>query len=405
MSPRFVRVLIALPFLSMAQSEEPQWLKDARAREGTPIAPVNIKSQDGWFSARVTARLSGAIVKDQGSYALSLDIGSDAPMQCDVVPEGFDMADRLARTFDVTIKRLEATQGKVEARQLEFTDAGAIGNVPYLETRWLLRVNDGKETRVGALKQVVLEKHGHGIYCAQFDVGFVKTFDAVTRSLAESFEAPPVGQPPYFFEIGTASIDGKKIGLMVTRLEQDADEDTKASQLTSLLLPAAAGALHTQDGLQVEWIKADGALINASQAMSKDGEIVIDATLTRSAGGWTIQGDSQGTPLDEKLPADVRPSSWVEQARGRRKLLASGNPIGVEYGNDLWVQPDLSRLTPGKTRVLARKGPGEFTARATSGNFTAELILDAKTGMPTSTDFPLGPLNIHVERVFVSGSF
>jgi len=192
---------------------------------------------------------------------------------------------------------------------------------------------------------------------------------------------------------------------MVTRLEQDADEDTKASQLTSLLLPAAGGAVHTQDGLQVEWIKADGALINASQAMSKDGEIVIDATLTRSATGWIIQGDSQGTPLDSKLPAEVRPASWVEQARGRRKLLASGNPIGVEYSSDLWVQPALDGLTAGKTRVLARKGPGEFTARATSGNFTAELILDAKTGMPVSTDFPLGPLNIHVERVFVSGSF
>jgi len=196
MSPRFVRVLIALPFLSLALAEEPQWLKEARAREGTLGAPLAIKSQDGWFSARVPARVGGNIVKDQGSYALTLDIGSDAPMQCDVVPEGFDMADRLSRTFDVTMKRLEAIQGKVEARQLEFTDAGAMGNVPYMETRWLLRVNDGKETRVGALKQVVLEKYGHGIYCAQFDVGFVNTFEAVARSLAETFEAPPVGQAP-----------------------------------------------------------------------------------------------------------------------------------------------------------------------------------------------------------------
>jgi hypothetical protein len=63
------------------------------------------------------------------------------------------------------MEQVAKSQGKVEVRQLEFTDAGAIGNVPYLKTHWVYRVNDGKEARLGQFKQFVMVKGGHGLYC------------------------------------------------------------------------------------------------------------------------------------------------------------------------------------------------------------------------------------------------
>jgi hypothetical protein len=53
-----MRLLIGVSLcLAMAEvaaaAEEPQWLKDARAKEGTLIAPQPIASEDGWFQTRV----------------------------------------------------------------------------------------------------------------------------------------------------------------------------------------------------------------------------------------------------------------------------------------------------------------------------------------------------------------
>ena len=398
-------VAIALLFLSAAHADEPQWLKDARAREGQPAVPVSLKSKDGWFTARIPYPVTGDVVKEQDSYTINFNLGADTPMQCEIVPDGFDMADRLSRTLEVTVSRLEKAQGKVEQRQLDYTDAGAMGNVPYLESRWLIRVNDGKESRVGGLKQIALEKYGHGIYCAHFDIGFVKSFHEVAHALAETFEAPPVSPPPYYVEISTASIDGRKIGVTITRLEQDKRNATKATQLTALLLPGTAGVLHTQDALRVDWIKQDGSLLNASQTVAQDGELITDAELNRTSSGWSIHGKVQGSTLALELPASAEPASWVSQARARRILLTSGSPIGVVNSVNLWTPPALDGLTTAKTRVLARTGPDRFTAHATSGTIEADLTLDAKTGMPTSIDYPMGDLKIHVERVFASGNF
>ena len=290
---RTVIAWVALSLVSAAQAAEPQWLKDARAREARTGAARVLKSKDDWMSARVPAKVVGDIVLEQKSYSITFDVGGDAPIFCEVVPQGFDMADMLHRTFDLTMKQIEEMQGKVEAKDLEYTDAGAIGGVPYLQTRWLYRVNDGKETRVGGLKQITMEKHGHGLYCAHVDLGYVKTFDAVTHALAESFEAPPVATAPYYSEIHTTSVAGKDIGVTIFRLERDTDGDTKATEMSAMLL-WAADQLRSQDALHIEWVRPDGSFINASHFLSKDGELVTNVELKRAEDGWVVQGESQG---------------------------------------------------------------------------------------------------------------
>src|SRR3954464_2711144 len=122
MSLRTVIASLALWLISVAHAEEPRWLKDARAREAKVTASIAFKSTDGWLSGRVPAKV-GDIVKEPDSYAITLDIGAEGPIQCEVVPGGFDIADRMRRSLEATLKRLEEAQGKVEARQMEFTDA------------------------------------------------------------------------------------------------------------------------------------------------------------------------------------------------------------------------------------------------------------------------------------------
>ena len=90
---RAVIASVAFFCISVAQADEPQWLKDARARESKPIKATAFKSKDNWFSAKVPAKVVGPVVKEQGSYSVELNIGGDNPIYCEVVPEGFDTAD------------------------------------------------------------------------------------------------------------------------------------------------------------------------------------------------------------------------------------------------------------------------------------------------------------------------
>src|SRR5262245_12961358 len=84
---------------SIAEAQEPKWLIDARAREAKPMPAREIKSKDGWLTAKLPAKAVSEIEKVQGSYTLELDIGADTTAYCEVVPGGVDMADIIRLTL------------------------------------------------------------------------------------------------------------------------------------------------------------------------------------------------------------------------------------------------------------------------------------------------------------------
>ena len=69
-----------------------------RARANRQAA--EIKSKDKWFKARVPAKVVGDIEKVEGSYTVELNIGSDQSVYCEIMPEGFDMADMVRRKLE-----------------------------------------------------------------------------------------------------------------------------------------------------------------------------------------------------------------------------------------------------------------------------------------------------------------
>src|SRR5688572_4114313 len=154
----FKRAVLAFSLLvcnSAFGADEPQWLKEARARESKSLKPVALKSKDGWFKVLTPGKLVGTIEEVEGSYSVELDIGGDANVYCEVYPKGVDLANALRVTLGNALTNIESTQGKIEARALEGTDAGAYGVVPYITLTWLYRVGTEKGPLVGALKQFV----------------------------------------------------------------------------------------------------------------------------------------------------------------------------------------------------------------------------------------------------------
>ena len=402
-----VRILLAAWILSWAagvHADEPQWLTEARAREGKIGEPKQFKSKDNWLKGRVPGKVKGAVEKVEESYSIEVDFGGESPAYCELIPDGFDMADMVRRTLELTMEEVAQSQGKVQTRTLEYADAGAIGNLPYLKARWIYAVNDGKETRLGALKQFVALKGGHGLYCAHLDIGYVKTFDAVTHSLAESLEMATAAAAPYYQEIAVTTFGGMKTGVAIMTLEKDADGDTKIEEITAMMLPAPGGVLHTQDSIHKEWVRPDASLINAAHFVSENGDLNVSVGLKPVDDVWVIEGELKGKEVSFKLPADSQPGTWMAQALGIRKMLAGENPVGAEHSIPMWLAVDPAKLTDAKTKVLTKKGANDFTARAVAGALEAAVVID-KSGTISTADLQVGAQKIRIERIYVSGSF
>jgi hypothetical protein len=386
-------------------AEEPQWLKEARARESKSLKPAELKSKDGWFTVRTPGKPVHPIEKVEGSYSVELDIGGDASVHCEVYPEGVDLANALRVTFDNALREIEKSQGKLEARALESTDAGAHGAVPYISLTWLYRISSPEGARLGSLKQFVMEKGKQGVYCAHNDLGFTRTFAAITKAFAESLATQDPVSVPQYAEIATTSMSGAKIGISVSTVERDAEGDTKARQMTAMLLATEDGTVQSQDSTHVNWLRPDGTLINAANTEVANGEISNDLSLTAKDGTWTVEGEVQGKTVKTALPKGAAPGNWVAQARELRALLAEPNAVGREHSMGIWLAENPEKLTVAKTTILAKQGDKHFSARGVIGGITAALTLEKASGMANAADIKMGPVNVKVERVYVSGSF
>ncbi|HEU4781035.1 MAG TPA: hypothetical protein VFS58_14225 [Steroidobacteraceae bacterium] len=402
----FKRAAFALLLCTSAfGADEPKWLKDARARESKSLKPVEIKSKDGWFTARTPGKLVNTVEEVEGSYSVELDIGGDASVHCEVYPKGVDMANALRVTLGNSIKEIESSQGKIEVRALEGTDAGAFGAVPYISLTWLYRVAGPDGALVGSLKQFVMEKGESGVYCAHNDLGFTRTFTAITRAFAESLDTQqPVGAPQYV-EISVASMSGAKIGVAVSTLERDSEGDSKARQMTAMLIATDDGAVQSQDAVHINWVRPDGTLINASNTEVANGELSNSLALKTEDGVWIVEGEVQGKDVKATLPKDSQPGNWVAQAQQLRALLAEPDSVGREHTMGIWLAENPEKLTVAKTKILAKKGDKHFTARGEIGGITANLTLEKANGMASAADLKIGPLNLTLERVYVSGGF
>jgi hypothetical protein len=396
---------LGLGAMAAQAADFPKWLVEARARESKPIAPREVRSKDNWLIAKVPARAVGAIEKVDSSYSIEFDHGDGASIYCEVVPDGIDLADMVRVSAHSTLKRLADLQGEIEMQQIDKLDAGVFGDVPYLSISWLYTVKSAKGPLIGAFKQISMKKDETGIYCAHVDVGYTKTFENIVRALAATLQTADVHRTPYYHEVATVSVGATKSGVVIITLERDAEGDSVATQKTSILLPAPAGNVTSQDSVNIEWIDSDAALINAVHIIARDGELTSNLKLNAKDGQWVVDGEMQGKAVSTRLEQDAHPGTWVAQAWQLRKLLAAPGAVGAVHTIPMWASSNPAKLTDGTTKILAKIDDRRYHALSKIGTLNADVTLDAETGLPSDAEIKMGPQKMKLERVFVSGAF
>ena len=311
-------------------ADEPQWLLDARAKEGQLIEPHVVTSADKRISFSVPVALSGSLKQDKGSYEALFTLGPQAAADCEILNSDVDVAALLRETGRTTFSDvIQKAQGKIEQRAVERIDAGVAGATPYLSVVWLYRVNDGKVAKLGGLRQYAATKSGHAIYCALNDLGYAKTFATVVRALIESLKTKDDSEVPYYSEVSVATVRDMRIGYTEITMRRDKDGDTKCVDTTVILTTTGADALQSRDSVHVEWVKPDGTLINGSRITSSNAEIDMDLALKQGDGGsWQVEGKFKGKDVKETIAAG-EPGTWLSQTHLLRTLLAKEQPIGA----------------------------------------------------------------------------
>lgn len=405
----FGRSVLGCSLLLLAQyvsADEPQWLTEARAREGKDVKVRAFGSEDGFFRGKAPAKALNKIVEDDGSYSIAFDMGGETPANCEVIVDGFDLGSILRATAELTFKEVEPAQGKVEQRAIERVDAGVFGSTPYIAIDWVYRVNDGQAPRLGGFKQIAMSKGGHGLYCAHLDLGYAKTFLNAARSLGETIEFAESAPQPYYAEISTAKLGASRIGLMIVTMERDEEGDSKVLVSTSLAVPVTPDTLTTQDSSHVQWVRPDGSLINASHVVSENGDVGTNLALTADDDdGWLMKGTFEGKSVESSIPGDRAPETWIAQAQARRSLFAEKNIVGRELVSYQWTTADPTQFVESRTKVLSVIDPKTISARETLASLSMDVVLDKATGMASKGVMPLGPQSLELERVYVDGEF
>jgi hypothetical protein len=384
----------------------PKWLTDAKAREARLAEPVDVASADGWLRTKVHGALKQEIVENDETYEINIAVEEDVIVSCVVLRGSRDLAALLARTAKASLEGANENRGTVEARVVEASDAGSVGPNPYMSLQWLYRVDLKGEKRVGALKQYAAALDDAVVFCAHDDLGYSRTFEAVTRTLTTHLRTGGAAvQPAYFREVSVVSLDGTRVGVATTTMTKDADGDTKVVNASALLLQTAPGQLVSQDVSDVQWVRPDGTLINAVQVKSSNGAMSEDMALKQQDGEhrWQVSGTISGKQIDVELQG--APSSYVAQAKARRALMAQASPVGASTDALTWTSLDLTRLLSARSTVLAPVGTDHYAVREEVGGVAIEAVLDKQTGTMVSAKMPLGPRTMNFERLYRHGDF
>lgn len=397
-------LLLAAPAGLATAQELPKWLIEAQAREAKLPPLVPLVSEDGWLRTQVHGRVDHKVVLQDDSYAFSITVDPTLTVHCEVGRGERDLANLLVQASAAGFKTLAESGSTVEARAVERTDAGAIEGHAYMGLQWIYRLKQQGEQRVGALHQFAAVVGNAMLNCAHEQVGYTRTFRALTRALVSHLRTAREQAPaPVFREISVVSVDGAPVGVGVTSLSLDADGDTKVVNSASMVIQAAPGQLISQDSFDIQWVRPDGSLINAVQVKSSDGKLSEDMALKRVDGVWRASGTLEGKAIDVAITAE--PSSFVAQARARRQLMAQANPVGTSTESTSWSSLDLTRLLNSRATVLAPSGTEAFVVREELGEVAMEVVLDRQTGTMASGRMSLGPRTMGFERIYRQGGF
>ena len=396
---------LALVLLAPAvHAQEPQWLLDARAREGAPVKVQAIASEDRSVRARVSATLASPITIKGEVYMLSLAVGAPSAMECAVRKKATRLASFLYSTRKPSFDVIADAQGAIEVSAVERTDAGAVGASPFIALDWIYRVNRDGAQQLGALKQFVANKDDASIYCALNEIGYTSTFERVAHELLTTLDTGQNTEKAHYREVALLSMGDKHVGVGTIRLVRNKDGTSRSEQETHMLVQVGPGLLQAIDETDVTQMRKDGTMISAVAAAYENDEANSSLELQPGGSGWQVSGTFKGKEISASWPD--QPDTWLDEVRQVRKRLREPESAGASITTNQWLPSiDPTKLLESSNTIQGPAENGLFAVSGTVAGMQIDSKVDPRTGSPVVMTMQMGPVSMTVERIFSDGSY
>ena len=343
------------------------------------------------------------LLEEDEQVSFSLDLGTEAPVNCFAHYKGLDPAASVATVSELSLP-VGAEGSAILGRQIQDIDLFLVERSAVVAADWLYDVEQDGQRVTGMLKLRAADVGQGGVLCVHDEVGYSETLDGVMERLVRTWREPtePANQP-LFQEIHRIRVNGQPVGIETLSISVDQDGDYVLETKSFDLLPVDAQSLTGEDTYAIDYAFADGVLINSLFVVSNGGELSHHLNLSpEDETKWTVSGTFESKQIDETFEHGAMTSELLDRAE-IREFLASAS-IGDKLVQDAWLA-DVSpaAITQLPLEYLGREGK-VHRVRLTLGELTMDAEADDQ-GALLRGQAKVADVLVEMERIFVDGVF
>lgn len=389
------------PVPGFGNTEMPEWLTDALARESGPFEPRPFKLPVRNYTAQLpSASLAEPREVERGWY-VSADIEAVIDMECWIFTSPVDMAATLGNITELNLNASANAHGEITDRATYFADAGAINGAPFMALDTLLMMDAEDQQRVSIAKVRIARVDNLHIACSHNQIGFRETFANSFATLVQSMTFDRQPHQPFYREIFRQSIDGLGLGILERSMAIDADGDLALTTRDSMIVPETSSVATATDTYNLGFFRKGYELINLRNIGSVNGSVTYNLNFQPAGENlYRVVGKNGSDDLDFAVEDDAGHLSIPERMLAIQALLNDPDRQSLTFR--MW-QPEaaLGQLIE-TTIAFDGDGKDRRLATVTSGANRTQVQLD-DYGSYVSTEFATGQGIFRIERVHKEG--
>jgi hypothetical protein len=396
-----VTVAQVTPTPGLGNTEIPEWLSQAMARETGPFEsrPFELPQRD--FSAELSGASLSPVQETSGGWYLSADIEAISPMECWIFTSPVDMAATLGNITELNLDASARANGEILDRTTYFADAGVVADAPFMSVETLYMMQAADEQRTGFAKVRIARIDDIHIACSHNQIGFRETFANNFANIVQSATFTRQPFQPFYREVYRQSIDGLGLGIIERSMAIDADGDLALTTVDSMIVPDTSSAATTTDTINFGFFRRGYELINLRTIGSVNGAVSFNVNFQPAGENvYRVIGTNGGDEIDFAVEDDVGHMSVPERMLAIQELIADPDRQSLTFR--MWApEAALGQLT--ETTIAFEGGSKEdLLATVTNGNTSTQVQLD-EDGSYVDTEFAIEQGVFRVERVHKEG--
>ncbi len=363
-------------------------------RELAPLAkkPFSFQKLSGESEASDAAK----VIETDGSFRLTIPIGTKAPLECFVYKQEVDPAGSLIAVAREVKKSLDV-------RLLKMADVSLVGDYPvvFLEEQYLSPSDKGQAA--GELKTMFYDHPATPMLCMHDEVGYNASFQRVTKGLAASLKVAGVEvTAPKLLEVYVDKIADQPAGFSRHVVLVGKNGNLVSTSKASTFIQRSARDLASGDSITTEVSDKDGRLVEAAYAEAQGGEIAQEMQLKKvGPQEYTFKGKHGGKEVSGKFKTKGKRGLTGDKALTAAVLgeLLSGKSAEMKMEE---YHPGLNPEAPVEVGYKL-ESKEQRRIKISVGQMEMLATADDK-GLMQKLEIPIGPVKMIRERVLVRGS-